>query len=97
MQVAINGTRSYTYVFSGYETFAKELSERLVKASHNGKPTPMPEQIPEIFESHQINTILLKNDFIEIHTLKSNASIDPYLYFKNPLLFPKKSLYEESD
>ena len=30
MTVAIIGTRGYPYVYSGYETFAKELSERLV-------------------------------------------------------------------
>ncbi|MFM7359147.1 MAG: glycosyltransferase [Sediminibacterium sp.] len=30
MTVAIIGTRGYPYVYSGYETFAKELAERLV-------------------------------------------------------------------
>ena len=30
MTIAIIGTRGYPYVYSGYETFAKELSERLV-------------------------------------------------------------------
>jgi len=29
--IALIGTRGYPYVYSGYETFAKELSERLVK------------------------------------------------------------------
>lgn len=31
MKIAIIGTRGYPFVYSGYETFAKELSERLVK------------------------------------------------------------------
>jgi glycosyltransferase involved in cell wall biosynthesis len=31
MKVAIIGTRGYPYVYGGFETFAKELSERLVK------------------------------------------------------------------
>ena len=31
MTVAIIGSRGYPYVYSGYETFVKELSERLVK------------------------------------------------------------------
>ena len=30
MTVAIIGSRGYPYVYSGYETFVKELSERLV-------------------------------------------------------------------
>ncbi len=30
MRVSIIGTRGYPYVYSGYETFAKELAERLV-------------------------------------------------------------------
>lgn len=30
MTIAIIGTRGYPYVYSGYETFAKELSERLI-------------------------------------------------------------------
>ena len=29
--IALIGTRGYPYVYSGYETFAKELCERLVK------------------------------------------------------------------
>lgn len=29
--IALIGTRGYPYVYSGYETFAKELSERLVE------------------------------------------------------------------
>ena len=33
MKVAIIGSRGYPYVYSGYETFVKEISERLVK--HN--------------------------------------------------------------
>jgi glycosyltransferase involved in cell wall biosynthesis len=31
MKVAIIGSRGYPYVYSGYETFVKELSERMVK------------------------------------------------------------------
>ena len=31
MKVAIIGSRGYPYVYSGYETFVKQLSERLVK------------------------------------------------------------------
>lgn len=31
MKIAIIGSRGYPYVYSGYETFIKELSERLVK------------------------------------------------------------------
>lgn len=31
MKIAIIGTRGYPYIYSGYETFVKELAERLVK------------------------------------------------------------------
>ena len=31
MKLAIVGSRGYPYVYSGYETFVKEISERLVK------------------------------------------------------------------
>ena len=31
MKIAIIGSRGYPYVYSGYETFVKELSERLVQ------------------------------------------------------------------
>ena len=31
MNLAIIGSRGYPYIYSGYETFIKELSERLVK------------------------------------------------------------------
>ena len=31
MKIAIIGSRGYPYVYSGYESFVKELSERLVK------------------------------------------------------------------
>ena len=31
MKVAIIGSRGYPYVYSGYETFVRELSERMVK------------------------------------------------------------------
>ena len=35
MKIAIIGSRGYPYVYSGYETLVKELSERLVKKGHN--------------------------------------------------------------
>lgn len=35
MKVAIIGSRGYPYVYSGYETFVKELVERLVKSDIN--------------------------------------------------------------
>ena len=35
LKIAIIGSRGYPYVYSGYETLVKELSERLVKNGHN--------------------------------------------------------------
>jgi glycosyltransferase involved in cell wall biosynthesis len=35
IKIAIIGSRGYPYVYSGYETFVKELSERLVKLNVN--------------------------------------------------------------
>ena len=35
LRIAIIGSRGYPYVYSGYETLVKELSERLVKKGHN--------------------------------------------------------------
>ncbi len=35
MKIAIIGSRGYPYVYSGYESFVKELSERLVKKNIN--------------------------------------------------------------
>ena len=35
LNIAIIGSRGYPYVYSGYETLVKELSERLVKKGHN--------------------------------------------------------------
>jgi glycosyltransferase involved in cell wall biosynthesis len=35
MKIAIIGSRGYPYVYSGYETFVKELAERLVKKGIN--------------------------------------------------------------
>lgn len=35
IKVAIIGSRGYPYVYSGYETLVKELSERLVKKGHH--------------------------------------------------------------
>ncbi len=35
LKIAIIGSRGYPYVYSGYETLVKELSERLVKKGHN--------------------------------------------------------------
>ena len=34
LKIAIIGSRGYPYVYSGYETLVKELSERLVKCEH---------------------------------------------------------------
>jgi len=35
LKIAIIGSRGYPYVYSGYETLVKELSERLVERGHN--------------------------------------------------------------
>ena len=35
LKIAIIGSRGYPYVYSGYETLVKELSERLVKRGHH--------------------------------------------------------------
>ena len=35
LRIAIIGSRGYPYVYSGYETLVKELSERIVKRKHN--------------------------------------------------------------
>ena len=35
LKIAIIGSRGYPYVYSGYETLVKELSERIVKEGHN--------------------------------------------------------------
>jgi glycosyltransferase involved in cell wall biosynthesis len=35
LKIAIVGSRGYPYVYSGYETLTKELSERLIKKGHN--------------------------------------------------------------
>jgi len=35
LKIAIIGSRGYPYVYSGYETLVKELSERLVKKGHH--------------------------------------------------------------
>jgi glycosyltransferase involved in cell wall biosynthesis len=35
LRIAIIGSRGYPYVYSGYETLVKELSERLVKKGHS--------------------------------------------------------------
>ena len=35
LKIAIIGSRGYPYVYSGYETLVKELSERLIKRNHN--------------------------------------------------------------
>ena len=34
LKIAIIGSRGYPYVYSGYETLVKELSERLVQKGH---------------------------------------------------------------
>ena len=35
MKISIAGSRGYPYVYSGFETFVKELSERLVQSGHD--------------------------------------------------------------
>ena len=35
IKISIIGTRGYPYVYSGYETFVKELGERLVHKNCN--------------------------------------------------------------
>ena len=35
LKISIIGSRGYPYVYSGYETLVKELSERLVKSGHH--------------------------------------------------------------
>ena len=35
IKISIIGSRGYPYVYSGYETFIKELSERLVKKEYD--------------------------------------------------------------
>tara|TARA_Y100000766_G_scaffold283476_1_gene299186 strand:- start:1052 stop:2167 length:1116 start_codon:yes stop_codon:yes gene_type:complete len=35
LKIAIIGSRGYPYVYSGYETLVKEISERIVKKGHN--------------------------------------------------------------
>ena len=35
LKIAIIGSRGYPYVYSGYETLVKELSERFVKRNHS--------------------------------------------------------------
>ena len=37
IKISIIGTRGYPYVYSGYETFVKEVSERLVNKNYNVK------------------------------------------------------------
>ena len=37
LKIAIIGSRGYPYVYSGYETLVKELSERLVESGHHVK------------------------------------------------------------
>ncbi len=37
LKIAIIGSRGYPYIYSGYETLVKELSERLVKSGHHVK------------------------------------------------------------
>ena len=55
IKISIIGTRGYPYVYSGYETFVKELSERLVLKNcsvtvycHKGLFDIRPKEIKEI-------------------------------------------------
>ena len=52
MKIAIVGSRGYPYVYSGYETFVKELADRLIKKNievvvycHSGLYVEKPKKI----------------------------------------------------
>lgn len=77
MNVAIIGSRGYPYVYSGYETFIKELSERLVKKNikitiycHKGLFIERPAKINNIRLVY-IPTIETKSLSQPIHSLLS--------------------------
>ena len=86
MKVAIIGSRGYPYVYSGYETFVKELSERLVKKNikvtifcHRGLFKNRPSQLNNINLIY-IPTIETKSLSQLIHSFLSLI----YCCFKRP-------------
>ena len=77
MKIAIVGSRGYPYVYSGYETFVKELSERLIKKNievvvycHSGLYVEKPKKINGI-KLIYIPTIQSKSLSQFIHSLFS--------------------------
>ena len=77
MKIAIIGSRGYPYVYSGYETFVKELSERLVQKNiqvkvycHKNLFTDRPKTVKGI-ELVYIPTIETKNLSQLIHSFFS--------------------------
>ncbi|MCW3088216.1 MAG: hypothetical protein JWQ78_1602 [Sediminibacterium sp.] len=77
MTIAIIGSRGYPYVYSGYETFVKELSERLVQKGihvkvycHKGLFTERPKEVNGI-ELVYIPTIETKSLSQLVHSFLS--------------------------
>ena len=77
MKIAIIGSRGYPYVYSGYETFVRELSERLVRQSigvtvycHSNLFRDRPKEVNGIRLVY-IPTIEKKNLSQFIHSLQS--------------------------
>ena len=67
MKLSIIGTRGYPYVYGGFETFTKELSERLVKQQievhiycQKNLFTKRPKQVNGIY-LHYIPTVTSKS------------------------------------
>ncbi len=85
MKIAIIGSRGYPYVYSGYETFVKELSERLVERGievhvycHRNLFNAYPPQVNGI-KLHYIPTIEKKSLSQLIHSFLSlfHATFSP--------------------
>ena len=85
MKIAIIGSRGYPYVYSGYETFVKELAERLVERGvevhvycHKNLFTSFPKEVKGI-QLHYIPTIETKSLSQLIHSFFSllHASLGP--------------------
>ncbi len=77
MKIAIIGSRGYPYVYSGYETFVKELAERLVKQNievtvycHKNLFKEYPKQVNRISLVY-INTLEKKSLSQLVHSLQS--------------------------
>jgi glycosyltransferase involved in cell wall biosynthesis len=77
LKIAILGSRGYPYVYSGYETFVKEVAERLVKQGvavtvycHKNLFKTRPEKVNDI-ELVYIPTIQKKTLAQFIHTIQS--------------------------